>query len=233
MRIALLEDNIPQAEIILHWLQEAGHAAQHYTLSLDLMNAVGRETFDVYILDWLLPDITGEEVLRWLRQSRRIDAPIIFLTSRDTEEDISSILNAGADDYIIKPARRQELLSRLDAVYRRAYMPRVGVSVIDAPPYRFETGGSRALYHYAPVEMTEKEFELALFFFSNLNRIISRAHLLEAVWGMNVDIPTRTIDTHISRIRNKLVLRPENGYQLKAVYNHGYRLEHVNSTEAS
>ena len=227
MRIALLEDHIPQAAIIQHWLQEAGHTVQHYALSEDLMQSVGQQTFDIYLLDWMLPDVSGKEVLHWLRHTRSINAPIIFLTSRDTEEDISSILNAGADDYIIKPARRAELISRLEAVYRRAYAPQSGLSVIDIPPYRFETSSSRALYQNAPVELTEKEFELALYFFNNLNRIISRAQLLEAVWGLNVDIPTRTIDTHISRIRSKLVLRPENGYQLKAIYNHGYRLEQI------
>ena len=229
LRIAVLEDDPTQADTVQQWLLAAGHEVSVYGLSRDLMRDNGRESFDLYLLDWMVPDITGKAVLTWLRETRGMDVPVIFLTSQDSEEDVSSILSAGADDYIIKPARRQELLSRIEAVCRRVYAPRAGIEVIDAPPYRFEMGYTRALCRNTPVVMTDKEFELAVFLFNNIGRLISRGHLLESVWGRSAEVATRTIDTHVSRVRSKLALRPENGYQLKAIYNFGYRLERLSS----
>jgi DNA-binding response OmpR family regulator len=227
VRIAVLEDDPTQADTVKQWLQEAGHEVSMYGLSRDLMRDNGRESFDLYLLDWMVPDLSGKDVLTWLRETRDMDVPVIFLTSQDSEADVSSILSAGADDYMIKPARRQELLSRITAVCRRVYAPRNGVEVIDAPPYRFEIGFTRALFQHAPIDLTDKEFELAVFLFNNIGRLISRGHLLESVWGRSAEVATRTIDTHISRVRSKLALRPENGYQLKAIYNFGYRLERI------
>ena len=80
--------------------------------------------------------------------------------------------------------------------------------------------------------MTDKEFELAAFLFRNLGRLLSRGHLLEAVWGRNPDLATRTVDTHISRVRSKLNLRPENGFRLTPTYNFGYRLERIDPSES-
>lgn len=210
---------------IAAWLREAGHDVHTYSTARDLKRDVGRESFDVFLLDWMLPEQSGEEVLHWLRDQRGESVPIIFITARKAEEDIVAALSAGADDYMVKPVRRAEMISRIAAVWRRSQPRSRELDVVDHPPFRFEVTTHRALRNGEPIELTEKEFNLAVFLFRNLGRLLSRGHLLEAVWGRNASVATRTVDTHVSRVRSKLELRPESGFRLTPAYNYGYRLE--------
>lgn len=232
MRIALLEDDPAQAETLAAWLTAAGHDTHVFGLGRDLLRHAARESFDTFLIDWMLPDQSGHDVLRWLRQERGETAPAIFVTSRDAEEDIVAGLDSGADDYIVKPVRRLELLSRLEAIWRRTRPKDDSGSLIDLSPYRIDLTTRRVLLGGNETEsLTEKEFNLVVFLFQNLGRLLSRGHLLEAVWGMSAAIPTRTLDTHISRVRKKLQLHPANGFRLVPAYNYGYRLERVGGGE--
>jgi DNA-binding response OmpR family regulator len=231
MRLALLEDDLDQSAALQRWLDEAGYSVHAYARARDLMRDAGRESFDLFLLDWMVPDQSGEQVLVWLREQRTSDAPVIFVTSRDAEEDVAAVLRAGADDYMVKPIRRLELLSRIEAVLRRARPAVAEASELEAPPYRFDFPSHQVFVDGELAQLTEKEFELAAFFFRNMGRLLSRGHLLEAVWGKSSAVATRTIDTHISRVRTKLGLRPQNGYRLAPVYNFGYRLERIASAE--
>ncbi len=228
LRIALLEDDAAQAETLSLWLKEAGHDVHPFATGRDLRRHASRESFDVFLIDWMLPDQSGHEVLRWLREERGETTPAIFVTSRDGEEDIVAGLGAGADDYMVKPIRRFELLARLDAVWRRFRPAERGHDVIDLPPYRIDLAQRSIHRDGIPIEgMTDKEFALAAFLFQNPGRLFSRGHLLEAVWGINAGVPTRTLDTHVSRLRKKLELYPANGYRLAPAYNYGYRLDRL------
>lgn len=231
MRIALLEDDPVHTITIATWLREAGHDVHTYSSARDLKREVGRESFDVFLLDWILPEESGEDVLHWLREQRGESVPIIFITARKAEEDIVAVLSAGADDYMVKPVRRAEMLSRIAAVWRRSQPRSREQDVVEHPPYRFELTTHRALRNGEPIELTEKEFNLAVFLFRNLGRLLSRGHLLEAVWGRNASVATRTVDTHVSRVRSKLELRPENGFRLTPAYNYGYRLESLTADD--
>ncbi|MCL2657047.1 MAG: response regulator transcription factor [Betaproteobacteria bacterium] len=224
MRLALLEDDPDQSLMVATWLKEAGNDVYAFERPRELLKIAGRESFDLFLIDWNLPDMSGTEVLRWLRDERSDATPVIFVTARDAEEDIVSALSAGADDYIIKPVRRMELLSRIEAVLRRV-RPKEPERELVLPPYRFDLLLKRAFVGDEVVDLTDKEFELAVFLFRNTGKLFSRGHLLEAVWGRNPSLATRTIDTHVSRLRGKLSLRPENGYRLTPAYNYGYRLE--------
>lgn len=233
LRLALLEDEQDEAAVLRQWLQDAGHDTHVYLRARDFMREVGRESFDLFLLDWVLPDMGGDQVLRWLREQRGSDAPVIFVTNRDSEEDIVAALQAGADDYMVKPVRRLELLSRIAAVWRRARPANDATEVLEVGPYRFDFLSHKVHVAGAPVQLTEKEFELAAFLFRNVGRLISRGHLLEAVWGKSAEVATRTIDTHVSRVRSKLALRAENGYRLTPIYNFGYRMEPLAPSGAS
>lgn len=233
MRLALLEDDAAQAATLAGWLRGAGHEVRPFHLAADLVRECGHESYDAYLIDWMLPDRSGHEVLCWLRRERGDTAPVIFVTSRDSEEDIVTALQGGADDYMIKPLRRLELLSRLDAIWRRTLRHHAG-DCIDLPPYRLELASRRVLRDRTEIEgLTEKEFQLATVLFQNIGRLMSRGHLLETVWGLRAEIPTRTLDTHVSRVRRKLELQPANGFRLVSAYNFGYRLEKVASAELS
>ena len=135
----------------------------------------------------------------------------------------------GADDYMAKPVRQGETMARVNAIARRmGFGDKHTQDNYSFPPYKIDTKLRRLSFNGELVEMTQKEFELALFLFKNLGRVISRGHLLEMVWGTSAKLNTRTVDTHISRLRTKLDLDNQDNWQLISVYRHGYRLEQIN-----
>ena len=227
MRIALLEDDRDQIVLLRGWLEGAGHSLHAFERGGDFLREVTRESFDVFLLDWMIPDKSGTEVLAWVRANLKERVPVLFVTARDAEEDIVSVLQAGADDYMVKPLRKAELLARITAVARRARPADSGSSVTDYGEYRVDSERRSITRNGKEIELTQKDFDLAVFLFQNLGRLLSRGHIFEAVWGQSTEINTRTIDTHVSRLRSRLGFAPENGWRLGAVYQHGYRLERL------
>ncbi|MEJ2361021.1 MAG: response regulator transcription factor [Gammaproteobacteria bacterium] len=225
MRIALVDDDIHLAQTIQLWMEQAGFDVVHYPNGREFTGALRKESFDLYILDWMMPEQDGEQILNWLNEQTEHRTPVIFITQRDSEEDIARILNQGADDYITKPLRQKELLARIAAVTRRS--SGIQKEVLEYPPYRINLTSHTLQKDDATIKLTQKEFELVTFMFKNLGRLLSRGHILSSVWGHGSEFTTRTVDTHISRIRKKLELTPENGWRLSAIYHQGYRLEQV------
>lgn len=229
LRFAILEDDQLQSDMLAMWLREAGHDVHTFLTARDFMRIAARESFDFFLLDSVLPDQSGQAVLGWLRKDRNNDTPVVFVTARDAEDDVVAALSGGADDYIIKPVRRWELLARVEAVLRRGRPQHGSDQVVEVGAYRFDVAHKEARLDGSVLDLTEKEFDLAVFLFRNVGRLISRGHLLEAVWGRNPAVATRTVDTHISRVRSKLELRPERGFRLAPAYNFGYRLERMDA----
>lgn len=227
MRIAVLDDDPSQTELVCKILSAAGHVCHPFANGRDILHQLRRESYDMLILDWQVPDVSGPEVTRWAREKLPPNLPILFMTSRSGEDDIVEGLAVGADDYMIKPIRRNELVARVQALLRRAYPSQNATEQIQFGRYVFEIRSGQLTFDGVPIELTQKEFNLALLFFRNLGRPLSRAYILEAVWSRNIEIPSRTMDTHVSRVRSKLELRPENGFRLAPVYSYGYRLEQV------
>jgi len=225
LRIALVDDDIHLAQTVKLWMEQAGYDVVHYSNGRDFTHALRKESFDLYILDWMMPEQDGEQILNWLNEQNEHSTPVIFATQRDSEEDIARILLQGADDYIVKPLRQKELLARIAAVTRR--MSGTLKEILEFPPYRINLNSHTLQKDEEFIKLTQKEFELVTFMFKNLGRLLSRGHILSSVWGHGSEFTTRTVDTHISRIRKKLDLVPENGWRLSAIYHQGYRLEQV------
>ena len=223
--IGLVEDDPDQAVLFSYWLENAGYNVRVYQDAADFRRKLGVEAVDLLLLDWNLPDESGLEVLKWLRAEGHTRLPVIFLTARNDEADIIGGLKAGADDYLTKPARQGELLARVGAMLRRMGLVNEGGAVEELPPYRIDFGKRRITLSERDVVLTEREFDLAAFLFRRRGRVVSRDALLEGVWNIRNDVATRTVDTHISRLRKKLELAGEHGWRLNAVYQHGYRLE--------
>jgi len=228
MRIAVLDNDPHQSDLVCQVLTSSGHVCHPFQSGKEILNQLRRESYDMLILDWQVSDLSAPEVLHWVREKLPLTIPAMFMTSRSGEDDIVAGLAAGADDYMIKPIRRGELVARVQALLRRAYPMQNGNEQISFGDYAFETRSARLTLAGVPIEITQKEFDLALLFFRNLGRPLSRAYILEAVWSRDIDIPSRTMDTHVSRVRTKLQLRPENGFRLAPVYSYGYRLEQLN-----
>jgi DNA-binding response OmpR family regulator len=231
MRIAVLEDEQALASLIIGQLERAGHQCHLFQTARALQTWLQRETFDLLILDWMLPDGSGLEVLKRAREQMSVVPPTIFVTSRSDEVDIVAALNAGADDYVVKPVREGELIARVSALLRRSY-PTATDPIETFGAYAFDTIAGTVTIDDEPMTLTAKEFSLALLLFQNIHRALSRAYLLEKLWGRNPDLPTRTLDAHVSRVRTKLRLRPEHGYRLSPVYSYGYRLEKIEAAGA-
>ena len=227
MRIALLEDDVAVGLAMQQWLEAAGHIVHNFTSGKTIVREAARESFDMFLLDWHVPDLSGEEVLRWLREKQLSTAPVLFATSRDSEEDIVAALQAGADDYMVKPVRRLELLARVESLLRRTQTKQAEIEPLLIGPYRINLVDRVVSLDGEPIEMTDKEYELTVFLFRNIGRLTSRGHISESVWGRSSDVQSRTVDTHVSRVRKKLELGPARGVRLTPVYNFGYRLERV------
>ncbi|MFT5572477.1 MAG: two-component system response regulator RegX3 [Cryomorphaceae bacterium] len=226
MRIVILEDDQDQADLLCAWLEEAGHQVSVYGDGISFIRAYTQDSFDLVLLDWMVPKTSGIEVLRHLRNHMDKLVPVVFITQRDAEEDIVMALEAGADDYMPKPVRQLETMARVNALARRVGFGDANTAdIYQHAPYFIDTNLRRVSVNGEKVEMTQKEYELTLFLFKNIGRVISRGHLLEMVWGTSSKLNTRTVDTHVSRLRSKLDLDSHDNWQLTSVYRHGYRLE--------
>lgn len=228
MRVALLEDDPDQAEIIRLWLADAGYTIRCHADAASFLHAVRRDSYDLYILDWVLPDLSGIEVLKKLRAEMDDFTPVVIATAKDTEKHVVHGLESGADDYLVKPIRRAEMIARIAAIFRRAAGGRPKDDAVDAAPYALDPARKIVSLHGEDIKLTNREFSLAEFLFRHPGKMLSRGHILEAIWGIeNSAVTTRTVDTHISRLRRKLRLGEENGWKLTAIYQHGYRMERV------
>jgi two-component system response regulator RegX3 len=224
VHIALLEDDKDQSILMQALLEDAGHKCVVFGSGKNMTMALLRESYDLLILDWLVPDMNGLEVLKWVRDTLDWKIPVLFITQKEKEEDIVRALQGGADDYMSKPVKRAEMLARIDSISRRAQQV-TDDDELEFVPYTLQRSAKTVKFNGQNIEITRKEFELTLFLFRNVGRVLSRGYILETVWGRSAEVNTRTVDTHVSRLRRKLTISAENGWKLTSIYQHGYRLE--------
>jgi DNA-binding response OmpR family regulator len=226
MHIAVLAIDHTQSTFLCEVLGHAGHQCHAFSSDMELLAQLRHEDYDLLTIE-PPPAHATDAFVAAIRTGAARDIPVMLLASRGEEDAIAAALNAGMIDYLVKPVRRGELAMRVRVLLRRAYPDRERAETIMFRQYAFDTQDGHVTIAGRPVELTRKEFDLALLFFSNLERPLSRAYIQEKVWGQDMDVPTRTMDTHVSRVRNKLALRPENGFRLVPVYSYGYRLEQI------
>ena len=238
MRFLVLEDDAAQAAYLVRSLEEESTTGDDVVSCVVSANGeeaqriLRRESFDLAVLDWNVPGLDGTELLQWLRVWQDSAMPVLMLSSRGSEHDVAEVLNAGADDYIIKPFRPKELQARIQRLLARRN-PQVASAVERFGNWEFNRASHHVLYHAkkpgdAPpesLELTAREFKLALVLFQNMGRVLSRGHLLESAGYSADEMSSRTLDTHIYRLRNKLSLGPARELNLRTVYGRGYCLE--------
>lgn len=202
--ILLVEDEPAIQELIAVNLQQAGH---HVIRAGDAERALGivRSALpDLLLIDWMLPGMSGVALARHLRQEERTrQIPIILLTARSGEADKISGLEAGADDYVTKPFSVRELLARIKAVLRRR-APQMTDDPVEFCGLRLEPATRRVFGGQSALALGPSEFRLLHFLMTHAERVHSRAHLLDQVWGDHVFVEERTVDVHIRRLRKAL-----------------------------
>lgn len=228
MNITLVEDDPIQQRLIQHWLSEAGHHCRVFGDAISLMRDLQRAPTDVLLLDWELPDMDGLSLLHWLREQHGDSIPVLFLTMRGGENDVVAALRGGADDYLVKPARQQELLARIEANMRRSHgSPSAAHTTLEIGPFQVDRHSFSLSRDGEIIDLTQKEFNLACHLFERVGEVVSRHELVERVWGKSCKQDSRTVDTHISRLRKKLGLTPQQGWRLASIYQSGYRLDRL------
>ncbi|RNE63988.1 response regulator transcription factor [Cryobacterium tepidiphilum] len=221
--ILLIEDEAAISDPLAFLLGREG-----YDVTVAADGARGLAEFDrmrpdLVLLDLMLPGIPGTEVCRELRT--RTSTPIIMLTAKDSEIDIVVGLELGADDYVTKPYSSRELLARIRAVLRRrGDAESVDAGILEVGPVRMDVESHTVTVRGTEVSMPLKEFELLEFLLRNPGRVLTRAQLIDRVWGSDYVGDTKTLDVHIKRIRSRIEADPARPALLVTVRGVGYRL---------
>lgn len=226
MRIAFADDDADLLDDLSGALAAASHEVVRFRDGTQLKTSLQRETYDVVLLDWNMPGETGIAIVEWATQKLDSPPPFIIITSRTDKGDVVAGLRAGASDYVVKPEIPEVVLARIEAAGRRN-QPKTQDRIADFGPYRFDRVLQKVWLAGEEVALTNKELLLALLFFDNMNRPLSRGYAFGQVWGGSPNVESRTLDLHVSRIRSKLQLRPQNGFAIQTVFGFGYRLDEI------
>lgn len=212
----LIEYNLSQEGFIVDTAEDGDEALQ---------KAEGQD-YDLILLDLMLPGRDGLAVTKTLRQEKNA-TPIIMLTAKDSETDKIVGLELGADDYVTKPFSVKELLARIHAVLRRMEVPTEAPAtgrVVTFGPLTVDIDGLQASLRGVPLTLTPKEFDVLAYLVQHPNRVISREHILDAVWGVDYPTETRTVDMQISHLREKIEANPKEPQYLQTIRGFGYKL---------
>lgn len=226
MKIAILENDTLAAQLLEEWLRAAGHVVSFFPSGTAFARDLNRASFDVAILGAMPTDLRAAEITQTLRE-RLSGVPLLRILQKGSEQDIVAALTAGADDCMAS-ARQFELLARVDALSRRTqHLPLATDDVLAFGNLSVDLKNRVILRDGERVTLTPKTYNLAVFLLTNSGQLLTRAYLLEQIWGREAAASTRTLDTHISRLRTVLGLTPAFGWQLQSVYQHGYRLDYT------
>jgi two-component system, OmpR family, response regulator MprA len=199
-RVLVVEDDEPIADVLRRTLRQEGHEVRSSVDGVEALQAAEEFVPDLVILDLGLPGLDGVEVCRRLRADS--DVPILILTARSELDDRVEGLDSGADDYLVKPFERQELLARMRALMRRR--PPRGSAALVVGDLRLNPDTREVNRGNRQIELTNREFELLEYLMRNERLVVSRERLLEEVWGYDPMAMTNTIDVFISNLRRKL-----------------------------
>jgi two-component system phosphate regulon response regulator PhoB len=220
--VLIVDDETDLAHLIEFNLRQAGFAPRVAGTGAEALRMARERTPQLVILDLMLPDMSGVEVCRQLKALPETRAvPVMMLTARGEEEDRVKGFEVGADDYVVKPFSVRELVLRAKAVLRRASGPVEDVAAVTLGIVRLEPSSHRCFVSDVEVHLTALEFRLLHHLMTRPGRVQSRDQLLEHVWGIATSLETRTVDTHVMRLRDKLGLARD---YLETVRGVGYRM---------
>lgn len=222
MKILLAEDDSETAAYVVKGLSGEGHVVDHLTNGKDALSQAMSGDYELLILDRMMPGLDGLSVLKSLRAAK-IDTPAILLTAMGAVDDRVAGLRGGADDYIVKPFAFVELLARIDTICRRP-ATRDEVLELVIGDLRLDLLKREVTRDGENIDLHPREFLLLKHFMERPGRVQTRTVLLESVWGLHFDPKTSVVETHISRLRNKID-KPFNKHYLVTLHGVGYVLQ--------
>ena len=224
MKILVIEDELNVSSFIKRGLEEQGNSVVQAFDGLEGLKKESQDTFDLILLDVVMPGMNGIEVCNTLKNERKIETPILMLTALSTTDDIVTGLESGADDYLSKPFKFKELLARINALTRRNKPRTVSVNMLSIKDLKMNLDMKEVTRNDQAITLTAREFRLLEFLLRNKNRVVSRTEILENVWEVNFDLGTNVIDVYINYLRKKI----ETGFDskiIKTVIGMGYLIK--------
>lgn len=224
-RVLVVEDEESFSDALSYMLRKEGFEVSVAATGPSALTEFDRTGADIVLLDLMLPEMSGTEVCRQLRQ--RSHVPIIMVTARDSEIDKVVGLEIGADDYVTKPYSPRELVARIRAVLRRqsSEVAESGAPTLAAGPVRMDIERHVVTVDGAPVQLPLKEFELLELLLRNAGRVLTRGQLIDRVWGADYVGDTKTLDVHVKRLRSKIEPEPSAPRFIVTVRGLGYKFE--------
>lgn len=223
-KILLAEDEMRIARWTQTYIEKAGYECVWVSNGRDALHVARREKPDLIVLDLMLPEVDGWRVCETLRQES--DIPIIMLTARITDADIIRGLNIGADDYVTKPFKPDELIARIAAVLRRSQGKQrvpIETETLVVGDIQVNTGTRECRVDGQLVHLTASQFDLLVFFMKHPRQVFSREQLIDSVFGLEFNSYERAIDIHIRRLRTRIEKDPSNPQYIQTVFGAGYR----------
>lgn len=229
-RILIIEDDQSIAELQKDYLEVAGFKVELYGNGEEGLKAIRDNTYDLLILDVMLPGLDGLEILRRIKDDK--DIPVLLVSAKKEEIDKIKGLSLGADDYITKPFSPGELVARVKAhlenyerLKQKFAISGKGSRILVIRGLRIETDARRVYVHDREVNLAQKEFELLLYLAQNPNRVFGREQLFERIWGLDALGDPATVTVHIARVREKIETDPSNPQYIETVWGAGYRFK--------
>lgn len=224
MKILLAEDDARLGELVVHMIRKkAGYTVEWVTSGDEAYDLASVSAYDVLVLDWMLPERDGREVCAQLRQDGYTGA-ILMLTARDSLEDRIRGLDAGADDYLVKPFEIDELLARLRALGRRSFIP-IEHDVTRIGKLALHRNSHMIVADEQKVQLTPREFQLLDLLIKNKGNVLTREVIMDRIWGMETEVTLKTIDATVKLLRKKLSLLAGAEQRIQSIRGVGYTFE--------
>ena len=224
MNILIVEDDHDIREMVCQSLAQNDFQTTGCRDVQEAKQSLSRVSPDCMVIDWMLPDGSGVELIRWLRrQDQYQQIPVLMLTARAQESDMITGLDSGADDYLTKPMSLRELNARVKALLRRPAAYQEHSDLVQLGPLKMNLRTHEVFAGESPLELTRTEFKLLKMFIQSPDKVFSREQILDSVWGMNAYLGDRTVDVHILRLRK--ILKPHGADRMiVTVRGSGYRI---------
>jgi len=222
MKILLVEDDHRISSFLRKGLEEAGYAVYLANDGYEARDLISADTWDLFILDVMLPDIDGLQLAQLIRY-KKIDTPVLMLSALGEAEDKIKALDIGADDYLVKPIHFPELLSRIKALRRRYELHYSEDQALTCADLSLNLDTNAVVRGGRAIQLSAKEFKLLVFLLENKNKIVTRPQILNTVWNTNLDTFTNVVDVYISYLRNKIDINTADKL-IKTIKGRGYMI---------